>query len=137
MQDGNKAVVRTSARKVKDTQKLGVWLEGFNTIVGISAELVKEMEGIAKKIEALNHQIADLEALRKDGDQKENATSLEKVYKAEKSQLVNEVNNCLKKKGMTICSVAIVVVVLSLTISKWQRSSTLDGWTSLTFWTRD
>ncbi len=96
---GNKSVVRTSARKVKDVQKLDIWLQGFNTISGLSEELVKEMSAISKRIEALNHQIAELEALRKKQEQKENASNVEKEYKMAKAALVSDVKKILEKKN--------------------------------------
>ena len=57
------------------------------------------MSAISKRIEALNHQIAELEALRKKQEQKENASNVEKEYKMAKAALVSDVKKILEKKN--------------------------------------
>ncbi len=69
---------------------------GYQTVVGTSDELVKEMGGLNKRIEQLHKQVAELEAHRKGA--KENVTALEKQYEASRSELVAQVGAMLKKK---------------------------------------
>ncbi len=88
-------------------------MSGYNTIVGTSDELVKEMTAIHKRIEQLNKQVlrkelrnlsisrvylevAELEAHRKGA--KENVATLEKQYEVIKSEIVTQVVAVLKKK---------------------------------------
>jgi predicted nucleic acid-binding Zn-ribbon protein len=87
-------------------------MSGFNTVVGTSDELVKEMTAIHKRIEQLNkqvrrthlkcaahslsRQVAELEAHRKGA--KENVAALDKQYGVTKSEIVAQVGAVLKKR---------------------------------------
>jgi predicted nucleic acid-binding Zn-ribbon protein len=92
--------------------KLEDWMSGYNTVVGTSDELVKEMTVIHKRIEQLNkqvrkthfemehaahsQQVAELEAHRKGA--KESVAALDKQYGVTKNEIVAQVGAVLKKR---------------------------------------
>lgn len=84
--------------RTAQVQKLEVWITGFQTVVGVSNEFLKEMAEMKTRIDALNKQVCDIEGLKKSSGEKENLSTTMMDYEQNKAQLMKDLSGLLQKK---------------------------------------
>lgn len=93
----SKSASKWALERKEISSKFDQWNVGFETIVGTSDELLREMDALRQRVDELNKEVVELETERKAKEPKD-LKEKENSYAQNTKQLMDDIVACMNKK---------------------------------------